>query len=302
MIEKSDRSSARSGAPADVVRAVAAMGANFDFDVLKRTAALYAPLVRAQPQADVSILRDVAYGADQRHRIDLFRPASPGPVIVFVHGGGFVAGDKNVDGDFYTNIGVWFARQGCLAVTMNYRRAPQHLWPTAAEDVASVVAWAKDHAVQHNGDPDRIFLFGQSAGACHVAGYLFSPELQPPAGGGVRGGILMSGVYRAFGADAGPGISTYFGEDEDARRANCPLSKVGASDAPLLIGVMEFDPPSIAVHTTELVQALRDAGREPAGFRRFAGHNHASTVYSIGSGQDEVGEAIMHFVSGRAQA
>jgi acetyl esterase len=299
MIEEIDH--LQDGAPADVLRAVADMGTRFDHGVLKRTAALYAPLVRAQPRDGVSILRDLAYGNDERHRIDVFRPTAKGPVIIFVHGGGFVAGDKNVDADFYSNIGVYFARRGCLAVTMNYRRAPQHLWPAAAEDVASVVAWARAHAAEHNGDPDNIFLFGQSAGACHVAGYLFSPGLQPPDGSGVRGGVLMSGVYRAFGPDAGPGISVYFGEGEAARRAECPIAKAAWARTPLLVGVMEFDPSNISVHTTELVEALRNAGREPAGALRFAGHNHASTVYSLGSGQDDVGEAIMRFVSGRAQ-
>jgi acetyl esterase/lipase len=302
MIEKLDHLSAQDGAPPDVLRAVAEMGASFDLEVLKKTAALYAPLVRAQPQAGVSIQRDLAYGQDERQRIDVFRPAARGPVIVFVHGGGFVAGDKNVDADFYSNIGVYFARRGCLAITMNYRRAPQHLWPSAAQDVASVVAWAKAHAAEHNGDPENVFLFGQSAGACHVAGYLFSPELQPPDGSGISGGVLMSGVYRAFGPDAGPGISVYFGQDEAARRANCPIAKAASARTPLLVGVMEFDPPNIAVHTTELVQALRSAGREPAEALCFAGHNHASTVYSLGSGQDDIGEAIMQFVGGRARA
>ena len=298
MINKFDRS-VPSAAPAEVGRAIADMGATFDFEVLKRTASLYGPLVRAQPKDGVTIERDVRYGEHERHRIDVFRPAAPGPVIIFVHGGGFVAGDKNVDEDFYTNIGVYFARQGCLAITANYRRAPDHRWPAASEDVGQVVAWAKASAGEHNGDADNIFLFGQSAGACHVAGYLFSPELQPPGGSGVAGGVLMSGVYRAFGADAGPGITVYFGDDEEARAANCPISRVDAAAIPLLIGVMEFDPPSIATHSFELAQALRNSGRAPSTFSWFAGHNHASTVYSLGSGQDDVGRSIMDFMARR---
>ena len=301
MIEKIDRSLTTDGPLSAAVEGVGAMGPTFDLDVLKRTAMLYAPLVRGQSRDGVGIERDIAYGPDERHRLDLFRPASPGPVIIFVHGGGFVAGDKNVDADFYSNIGVYFARRGYLTLTMNYRRAPQHLWPAASHDLARVVAWVRTHALDQGGDPDSIFVFGQSAGACHVAGYLFSPELRP-VGSGVKGGILMSGVYRAFGEDPGPGIGLYFGDDEVVRRAECPVSRAAHATTPLLVGVMEFDPPSIAVHTIELVQALHDAGRPARRAVSFAGHNHASTVYSLGSGQDDIGHAIIDFIAEQRRA
>lgn len=276
---------------------VRAIGPRFDLEVLNETRALYAPLVAAQPADGIEISRDLAYGPHERHRLDLFRgPGAGRPVIIFIHGGGFVVGDKNVDELFYTNLGTWFARAGFLAITANYRRAPDFPWPAGSEDVGRVAAWAREHAAAHGGDPARIFLFGQSAGACHVAGYLFDPALQPAAGPGVAGGVLMSGVYRAYGEDVGPGMLAYFGPDEGPRRAHCPMSRVNANRTPLLIGVMELDPPVIATHSFELALALmRHAGRSPK-FAWFEGHNHASTVYCFGSGQDDIGQAIGHFV------
>ena len=127
---------------------VSAIGPNFDSDVLRRTAALYAPLVRRQSREGVRTQRDIAYGPHERHRLDLFQPdVSGAPMVIFIHGGGFVFGDKNADGDFYTNIGVYFARHGMLAVTANYRRAPDHVWPAGAEDVRAVVGWARANAM-----------------------------------------------------------------------------------------------------------------------------------------------------------
>jgi len=296
------------GEPADQIaiarQGVAAMGPVFDLTVLKDTARLYAPLVRDQASEGVRIAPDIPYGPHERHRLDLFQPgrADGAPMLIFIHGGGFVGGDKHVNDDFYRNLGLFFARRGIITIAANYRLAPHHVWPAGAQDVASLVRWARDNAARLGGDQQAVFLFGQSAGAAHVAGYLFSPDLWDEAAGGVAGGILMSGVYRAFGDGVGPGMIAYFGEDEAARRADCPLTRAPANRTPLMIGVMEYDPPEIAVHSFELAAALtRSSDRSPL-FVRYAGHNHVSTVYGMGSGQDEVGEDIARFIRARSDA
>src|SRR5512140_1558298 len=94
------------------------------------TAALYAPLQQREPYAGVRVTRDERYGADARHRLDVFSPESGGgarPVLVFVHGGGFVAGNKRInDSPFYDNIMLWAVKNGMVGVNMTYRLAPQH--------------------------------------------------------------------------------------------------------------------------------------------------------------------------------
>jgi triacylglycerol lipase len=79
-----------------------------------------------------------------------------------------------------------------ISVSMQPRLAPMHPWPQGALDVAGVVEWLRKYGAQYSGDPDRIFLFGQSAGAAHVATYIFHEEFQPKSGAGVAGAILMS--------------------------------------------------------------------------------------------------------------
>src|SRR3984957_14184400 len=111
--------------------------------------------------------RDLAYGDHERQRLDVHTAgAEPGdgpgaPVFVFVHGGGFVGGDKHVPGTpMYDHIGAWAVRNGWVGVTMTYRLAPEHTWPAGAQDVATAVQWVRDNIAGYGGDPDRIVVAG----------------------------------------------------------------------------------------------------------------------------------------------
>jgi acetyl esterase len=280
---------------AGVRRRVAGMGPNFDQTILEATRALYAPLIR-KSSGCATITADVAYGGDLRQRLDVYQPAKAAEhVLVYVPGGGFVGGDKNLDGVFYVNLGNYFASHGILTIVANYRLAPAHPWPAGAQDVGSAVSWARANAKSFGGDPARIVLFGQSAGATHSASYLFDPSFQPAGEPGVVAGILMSGPY-SFQGELSRNLKAYFGNDP-SRYAECsPLTHVGKSRTPLLLTVAEYDPAFLAVPTFELARAvtLRD-GKSPK-LAYFAGHNHVSTVMSFGTAQDDVGAVVREFI------
>ena len=110
-----------------------------------KTAALFAPMQQKEPYQGVKTERDVKYGPADRHLLDVFTPetASPArPVLIFIHGGGFVAGNKRTPGSpFYDNIMLWAVNNGFVGVNATYRLAPQSPWPAGAEDLAAVVAW-----------------------------------------------------------------------------------------------------------------------------------------------------------------
>src|SRR5690348_9472825 len=84
------------------------------------TAALYAPLQQKEPYQGVRTERDIKYGAAERNLLDIFMPetaSSVRPVLIFVHGGGFVAGNKRTgDSPFYDNIMLWAVRNGFVGV------------------------------------------------------------------------------------------------------------------------------------------------------------------------------------------
>ncbi|MBV8513544.1 MAG: alpha/beta hydrolase [Xanthobacteraceae bacterium] len=280
---------------ADARRKIAAMGPNFDEEILGATRALYAPLIR-MPSAAVKVTADVAYGSDPRQKLDVYQPAGAAEhVLVYIPGGGFVAGDKNLDGVFYVNLGNYFASHGILTIVANYRLAPAHAWPAGAQDVAGAVAWARANAKSFGGDPARIVLFGQSAGSTHAATYLFDPTFHPAGQAGVAG-ILMSGPY-LFQGELRPNLKAYFGDDPSRYAERSPLTHVGKSRTPLLLSVAEYDPAFLAAPTYELARAvtLRD-GKSPS-VAYFAGHNHVSTVMSFGTPQDDVGARVREFIA-----
>jgi pectinesterase len=94
--------------------------------------------------------------------LDAHVPAGEGkfPVVLIVHGGGWMAGDRETDivpvfAPFATNF-CWF--------TINYRLAPTNRWPACYDDVQTAIRWVKNHAAEFKGDPERIALLGYSAG------------------------------------------------------------------------------------------------------------------------------------------
>jgi acetyl esterase len=286
------------GFPPGVAEEIAKMGAKFDADVLGATRALYLASVKAQSSAGVTITADLAYGGDPRQKLDLYRPAGRRlPVLVYIPGGGYVGGDKNGDGVFYPNLGIYFARHGFLTIIANYRLAPAHPWPAGAEDVAGAVAWARKNAASHGGDETRIFLFGQSAGSTHAASYLFDTAFHPSDGVGIKAGILMSGVYR-FAGTLAPNAVAYLGTDASQYEARSPITHVSKSKVPLLLSAAEYDPGFLAAPSFALASAVTARDGKAPQFAFMRGHNHVSTVISLGSSQDDVGTRVREFLAG----
>ena len=170
--------------PADIAAKLLELGRVID---PPKTSALYIPLHEKEPYAGVKIERDVKYGAAERNLLDVFMPeanSAARPVLIFVHGGGFVRGDKAPPGSpFNDNVMVWAARSGMVGVNINYRLAPKDPWPAGSQDTAAAIAWVRAHIAEHGGDPDRVFIWGHSAGANHVADYISHDEFHPKGTG-----------------------------------------------------------------------------------------------------------------------
>jgi triacylglycerol lipase len=285
----------------DIYRAIEPLGRAITPEMAQGTVGIYADLVEPPAPELSSIARDQVYGPDPRHRLDIFGPAEPGaeprPVVVFVHGGGFVGGDKGGPEDpFYNNVGTWAVKRGLLGVTMIYRLAPGAPWPAGAADVALAVEWLAQNVASFGGDPHHIVLMGQSAGAVHVAGYLAGHHGSAPAAP-VAGAILLSGHYDLTTLEHTSFEQAYFGKDPARFGAQSSLSGLLQTRVPCLFSISELDSPPFQQQAAQLVQAhLAAKGIWPR-MLYLAGHNHISPVLQLATPVDTLGWELSHFIA-----
>ncbi|RAS20339.1 alpha/beta hydrolase [Paraburkholderia bryophila] len=280
----------------------------------------YSPLVAAARDAGASFeaARDVPYGSHARQRLDVFvsdetRRKGNADVVLFVHGGAFLRGSKSFNGLIYDNVARWFARQGCVALNVEYRLAPQASYPAGADDVAAALAWAHAHAAGFGGDPRRIFLVGHSAGGAHVASYLcdplFAARREDENAPGVAGAVLISARLAADVFPDNPnaaGVRAYFGADESRHAARSPLTHADHFDTPLMVVVAEYENPYLDAYGAAFFERVLLARQRASNARakrapRFVQmprHNHTSVVAHFDSGETLLGDAMLDFFGG----
>lgn len=152
-------------------------------DTMWRFPRLVYPLPR--PSLMARSIRNLDYWGDGRraHRLDVVvRRADPpagGPVLVYIHGGAWMIGDKREQG--YPLL-YELARRGWVGVTVNYRLSPKATWPDHIVDCKRAIAWVREHIVEYGGDPSFVAVAGGSAGG-HLAALLAltpgDPAYQP---------------------------------------------------------------------------------------------------------------------------
>lgn len=122
---------------------------------------------------DGTIKKDIAYGTDERQKLDIFIPDNfqkPLPVIVFFHGGRWSFGSK----DQYKFVGMTLSQLGYVVVMPNTRLYPTVKHPAWVEDGAMAVAWAYNNIAEYGGNK-KLFLSGHSSGA-HIAALVSADE------------------------------------------------------------------------------------------------------------------------------
>lgn len=130
-------------------------------DVRAAIRARFVPNPRPEPVSAVVDHTVPVDGGDIDVRV--YRPESsePLPLLVYAHGGGFVFCDLDSHDGLCRNLANLVP---AVVVSVAYRLAPEHRWPTAAEDVYTAVQWASDHAAGLGADPTRVAVGGDSAG------------------------------------------------------------------------------------------------------------------------------------------
>ena len=210
--------------------------------------------------------------------------AGPLPIVVFIHGGGWWAGD---DLPIWDGQCAQLARSvPALVVSVGYRMAPENPFPAALDDSYAALTWIHAHARELGGDPHKLALHGTSAGGNLVAAVTLrardqagpaarlqvlavpATRLAPPASASMR---LFSQGFGLYGLDAM--ISAYMGQGGDPRQpwASPLLAPDHTGLPPALILTAQFDP--LRDDGEAYGERLRAAG-VPAQVRRFDGAVH----------------------------
>ncbi|WP_139925312.1 alpha/beta hydrolase [Hymenobacter sp. DG01] len=266
----------------------------------------YAVARPSRRTADIAYVpvTDPAYHPE-RHRLDVYAPKAaspqPRPVVVFIHGGNWNSGSKNL----YTFIGRRLAKQGVVAVVINYRLAPQVQVPQMADDCARAVGWTAAHIREYGGDPDRIFVMGHSAGAGLAALLTADDRLFQRRGLGqnpIRGAILDDpaglDMYDYLQKKQYPNDAQYltsFGQEPAGWREVSALYHVTAGTPPYLLFVGGETYPSISSSSARFRQKLIELGHKPF-YQVLPGKKHIPMVLQLYWSHNVIYQELLRFV------
>ena len=281
-----------------------AINARWNEDIVNNRALvleIYGPLARRADKSAITVSRELAYGGDPRHRLDVFTPkgAKDRPVLAFVHGGAFTRGSKSVDGEIYDNVLYWFARHGFIGINVEYRQAPAARFPAGAQDVELATRWIADNIGGYGGDSRKIVLMGHSAGGFHVASYLLDPHAGTTPHAAVTAAVLVSARLRLETLRSNPNaenVAAYCSDDPLVLDLCSPVNHVAHCRWPVLIAIAEYENRYLDAYGMEFASRLGMIRGQAPRLIQMSGHNHTSMVAHFNSGEDWLGREILDFL------
>ncbi len=233
----------------------------------------------------------------RRTTLDVYRSADtpPGaPVLLQIHGGGWVIGDKRQQG---LPLMQHLASRGWVCVAINYPLSPKAVWPEHLIAVKRAIAWIRENAEEIGADPSFLAVTGGSAGGHLTAMTALTandPQYQPgfeDVDTSVQAAVPFYGVYDFEGETKIPntvarvrsalsklvlGKGARYPEDY---RAASPLARLRADAPPMLVVHGKFDSLVPVAEAREFVRRLREVSQAPVCYAELAGAQHAFEVF-----------------------
>jgi len=222
---------------------------------------------------NVEEIRDIVYGNVKGRplRLNIARPKlppkKPMPIIVYIHGGAWMMGDYKGPENYP------FAAKGYFTVNIEYRLSDEAIFPAQIHDCKAAIRWLRAHAEEYGIDPDRIGVWGHSAGG-HLAALLGTShditEMEGDEGSegfssSVQAVVDLCGATDLFQLDLDATEKLVGGplneRTELVKMAN-PVTYVTPDDPPFLIIHGDKDPHVPLIHSELLYNALRKANVE----------------------------------------
>jgi len=248
---------------------------------------------------EVQVTRGIQYapGAGRKHQLDVYAPrlgVREAPVLLQIHGGGWVIGDKREQALPLMNH---LAARGWVCVAANYRLSPRATFPDHLVDLKHALRWIRDNIAEFGGDPLFVAASGGSAGG-HLSSLLAltagDPEYQPgfeEVDTSLRACVPFYGVYDLtdqYGLQAQPGIDSFFGrlvmkksftEEPDAFRKASPMHRIHADAPPFFVIHGSHDSLASVEEARHFAKLLRETSKAPVAYAEIPGAQHAFEVF-----------------------
>ncbi len=254
----------------------------------------------------VEKLADIPYGESlpgdkgKRNLLDVIRPkgARPGdarPVLLQIHGGAWIIGDKREQAQ--PLMSHMAAEHGWVCVAINYRLSPQATFPDHVVDVKRALAWIRAHVAEYGGDPAFVCVTGGSAGGHLTALTALSandPRFQPGfehVDTRVAAAVPFYGVFDFLDRKNFRGSQSMVpllakqvfkktpDQDPELWDAMSPITRVSEQAPPFLVIQGTHDTLVFVEEAREFVRALREKSKAPVAYLEMEGAQHAFDVF-----------------------
>lgn len=242
----------------------------------------------------VGVSKNILYGDEPSQDLDMYYPkllvqamqtqqtqknsSNDYPMVVFVYGGSWENGNK----EDYAFVGQSFAQAGYVTAVINYRKAPEHVYPDYVQDTAQAIAWSYENAARFYADPQRLAVVGHSAGAFNTVAAVSNEAFLAPYGikpSDIRAVVGIAGPYsydfRKFSS------ATAFPKDATPDEV-MPDRRIKGPQPPYLLLTAENDKIVYAQNTINMTQALQAYGASvETGV--IKGASHATSIGAMAS-------------------
>jgi acetyl esterase/lipase len=230
-------------------------------------------------QQNVAVAQDIVYDEIENSVMDIYYPKDAQgslPVVVWLHGGGYVLGDKDVTREYAMTL----ASHGYVVANVNYALAPEHKYPTPILQANQALKYLNGNAAKYGGDMHRLFLGGNSAGA-QIAGQIaaitsnerlaksmgIKPAIENER---LRGVLLFCSIYdmKTVRETGAPFLETFmwsytgmqYFENYPRIDELSTVKQITPEYPPVFVSVGDADP--LESQSIELIKALENNGVE----------------------------------------
>lgn len=234
----------------------------------------------------VGVSKNIVYGEESLQDLDIYYPKPLAkamqsknandtryPMVVFVHGGSWETGNK----DEYAFVGQSLAQAGYITAVINYRKAPEHVYPDYVKDTAQAIAWSYNNADSLHADPKRLAVIGHSAGAFNAVAAVANEDFLAPYGVKPKDIAAVIGIAGPYSYDFRKFDSSSAFAADATPDSVMPDRNIKGAQPPYLLLTAEKDNVVHISNAIKMTQALKAVG-VAVETSEIKGANHATSI------------------------